>query len=486
MGQFRLLALTGFSVIAAAALAHNLPGLAPGMRDWAEPGNVASALAQGRGFSDPFDGGTGATAWVSPLPVWVEAAVFLLFGVKTAGSAKALLVLTVLGLGWANALLLSALSPLGAWARGVASAAFLAFCAFMPGGPLEVLSEAWLDILISAALLWAALETRRAPRGRGPIALLLVALAAPLDNAGLALSTGIVLLALAWLLRGDIRALRVPVAGAALAAAAVGAWTGRNLVALHRIVPLKSNFWFELHLANVDSADGLPRMETVLRKLPYFDIAQFDRYASLGEAAYVDSFRAPALAALRSAPLHFAANVMRRAADAAVFCRREGGGEFTRFRFRQDDAVRLVASGELILLGQSGGGLWTKIDAEPADESAKLHGLGLSDEGAAWRDWAEKRLAFDASFRGAGAVAVGFLTAGIPVAALLLSALLRGGRLAPPAAWAAAIGFGMLLPFVLVNHNERHQLPLVAMQAVALGACAQACADRFGREPGAA
>ena len=40
----------------------------------------------------------------------------------------------------------------------------------------------------------------------------------------------------------------------------------------------------------------------------------------------------------------------------------------------------------------------------------------------------------------------------------------------------------MLLPFVLVNHNERHQLPLIAMQAVAIGACAQALADRLGQE----
>ncbi|HXQ82295.1 MAG TPA: hypothetical protein VN775_13335 [Opitutaceae bacterium] len=483
MGQFRLPALAGLAVVAAAALAHNLPGLAPGMRDWAEPGNVAAALAQGRGFSDPFDGGTGATAWVSPLPVWVEAAAFLLFGVKTAAAAKALLVLAVLGLAGANALLLSALAPFGAWARGAASAAFLAYCALLPGGPLEVLSEAWLDILISAALLWAALETRRFPEGPGRLVLPAVALAAPLDNAGLALSTGIVLLALAWSFRGDIRRLRVPAAAAAVAAAAVGGWTGRNAVALGRFVPLKSNSWFELHLANVDSADGLPRMETVLRTLPYFDIAQFERYARLGEAAYVDTFRAPALAALRGAPLHFAGNVLRRAADAAVFCRREGGGAFTRFGFRQEDAIRLVASGDLILLGKSGGGLWARIDADPADVSARLHGMGLADEGAIWRDWAEKRLAYDARFRGAGAIATGFLTAGIPVGALLLSALLLGGRLAPPAAWAAAIGFGMLLPFVLVNHNERHQLPLVAMQAVAVGACVQACAGRLGKEP---
>ena len=53
------------------------------------------------------------------------------------------------------------------------------------------------------------------------------------------------------------------------------------------------------------------------------------------------------------------------------------------------------------------------------------------------------------------------------------------------AALAAAIAFGMLLPFVLVNHNERHQLPLIAMQAVAIGACAQALADRRGPATGA-
>src|SRR5271157_2409628 len=106
MRRFRHLALSGLLVIAAAALWRNHPGLAPGMLDWAEPGNVAAALAQGRGFSDPFDGGTGATAWVSPLPAWVEALVFLTLGVKTAASAKALLVLAVLGLALANALLL--------------------------------------------------------------------------------------------------------------------------------------------------------------------------------------------------------------------------------------------------------------------------------------------------------------------------------------------------------------------------------------------
>jgi hypothetical protein len=482
MRRFRHLAWSGLLVIAAAALWRNLPRLAPGMLDWAEPGNVAAALAQGRGFSDPFGGGTGATAWVCPLPAWVEALVFLALGAKSLASAKALLVLTVLGLGAANALLVAAMEPFGAWAAAAASASFVAYLALVPSGPLEVLSEAWLDMLLSAALLWAALGAARNPRSRAGAALVAVSLLAPLDNAGLAVAAALVLLALAWPLRRDPRKLAVPAAAAAAALLAVSAWTWRNAAALGRFIPLKSNFWFELHLANVDSPDGLPRMEAVLRGLPFFDHAQFARYAALGEAGYVDSFRAPSLAALRAAPLHFAGNVLRRAADAAVFCRREEGGAFTRARFDPADEARLAAAGELIPAGRSGA-YWTRIDAPPQRERALLGSLGLRDGQSAWGDWARKRLAYDETYRGPLALATGYLVAGVPVAALLLAALLGAGRLPAPGAWAAAIGFGMLLPFVLVNHNERHQLPLIAMQSAAIGACAQAAAARLRRPP---
>jgi hypothetical protein len=482
MGPYRLLAWTGLSVVAAAALIHNAPVLAPGMFDWAEPGNVAAALVQGRGFSDPFDGGTGATAWVSPVPVWIEAAVFLAFGIKTAASAKALLVLIVAGIAGANALIVAALEPFGKWMGGAASAAFLAYCVFLPGGPLTVLSEAWLDILLSAALLWAVMGCLRSPGPRANATLVVVAFVAPLENAGLAVGAGLCVLALGWRAVRGRRSCTLPVAAAAAAVAAVACWSMRNEAALGRLVPLKSNSWFELHLANVDSADGLPRMETVLRRLPFFDVAEFRRYSELGEIPYVDSFKAPALAAIKADPAHFAANIARRLSAAIAFCRREGGGASTRFAFQPADAARLSAAGEIIVTGPSSA-LWTRIDASPAEERAKLTHLGLADAGAVFNDWSAKRIAYDAEFRGPSGVALGLLTAGVPVAALLLSALLGGGRLAPPAAWAAVIGFGMLLPYVLVNHNDRHQESVLALQAVAIGALVQVIASRLGRSP---
>jgi hypothetical protein len=482
MGHFRLLAWTGLSVLAAAALIHNATGLAPGMFDWAEPGNVAAALVQGRGFSDPFDGGTGATAWVSPVPVWIEAAVFLAFGVKTASSAKVLLVLVTAGLAATNALLVAALEPFGEWMCGAASAAFLAYCSFLPGGPLTVLSEAWLDMLLSATLLWAVLENFRSPGRRGFVTLVAVALVAPLENAGVAVAVGLCVLVLAWRSLRARQSLALPAAAAAAAILSVACWSARNAAVLGRIVPLKSNSWFELHLANVDSADGLPRMETVLRRLPFFDAAEFKRYSELGEMRYVDSFKAPALAALRADPGHFAGNVMRRLGAAVAYCRREGGGEGTSFRFRADDAAKLSAAGEIIVMGSSSS-LWTRIDAVPSEERARLSGLGLADNDAIFSDWSAKRIAYDQEFLGAGGLFLGLVTAGIPVAALLLSALLSGGRLAPPAAWTAAIAFGMLLPYVLVNHNDRHQESILALQAVAIGAFAQALSTKLGRTP---
>lgn len=478
MPGVRVHALAGLLVLALAALGLNLPRLAPGAFNWAEPGNVAAALAEGRGFSDPFAGGTGATAWVPPLPVWIDAAVFSLAGVKTPAAAKILLGLAVLGLAATHALLLLTLAPGGGGLRGVASGLFLAGAIALPNGPLVVKSEAWLNLFLGVALLAAALAHRRQPGRRATLALVAVAILAPLANAGLALATAVVLLALAWC-DGRSRSWHAAPYVAALAATlALGAWTARNAVALGRIVPLKSNFWFELHLTNVAAPDGIARGEVVLREMPFFSTAAFERYARLGEIAYVESFRAPALAALKADPAHFAANVMRRASRALVYCFVDEGNAPTRAAFSPADTLKLIQAGELLPLGGTGRWLWTRLETPPAIAQARFAALGLADFRTVWRDWAEKRLAYDAERLSVARVSVGFMTAGAPVLALLAAALAGGGRLSREAAWTTLIAAALLAPFVLVNHNPRQQFTLLVLQAVLFGACAQAWIDR--------
>src|ERR1700733_8538410 len=56
-----------------------------------EMGRIGRALAQGQGFSNPFNEMTGPTAWEPPLYPFLIAAVFKLFGIYSRASALVLL-----------------------------------------------------------------------------------------------------------------------------------------------------------------------------------------------------------------------------------------------------------------------------------------------------------------------------------------------------------------------------------------------------------
>src|SRR5579859_804285 len=56
-----------------------------------EMGRVARSIAQGQGFSNPYGGNTGPTAWEPPLYPLLMGEVFKIFGVYTYASAWVLL-----------------------------------------------------------------------------------------------------------------------------------------------------------------------------------------------------------------------------------------------------------------------------------------------------------------------------------------------------------------------------------------------------------
>src|SRR5271167_3268862 len=61
-----------------------------------ETGNIAYALAQGRGFSNVFRTETGATAWLAPVYPLLVAAMFKVFGTFTARAFFACVALNIL------------------------------------------------------------------------------------------------------------------------------------------------------------------------------------------------------------------------------------------------------------------------------------------------------------------------------------------------------------------------------------------------------
>ncbi|MGB8834509.1 MAG: hypothetical protein WCC95_20335, partial [Candidatus Sulfotelmatobacter sp.] len=61
-----------------------------------EMGRVARSIALGQGFSNPYGGDTGPTAWEPPLYPYLMAGVFKLFGIYTYASAWVLLTINSL------------------------------------------------------------------------------------------------------------------------------------------------------------------------------------------------------------------------------------------------------------------------------------------------------------------------------------------------------------------------------------------------------
>src|SRR5580698_8899760 len=249
-----------------------------------ETGNIAYALAQGKGFSNVFRTETGSTAWLAPVYPLLVAAVFKVFGTFTARAFFAAVFLNILFSSAACVPIFFAGKRLG----GLAVAARASWLwAIFPSAvmmPFEWIWDTSLSALLAALILWASLELAESEKW--------------LDWGvygvfwGLALMTnpslGILLPFLfCWAVfrgRGETPARwkrAALVAGVVILCCVP--WTVRNYVVFHKFIPVRSNLPFELWLGNNDIFDEHARggRRSITRT------EEVRRYTQLGETAYM-------------------------------------------------------------------------------------------------------------------------------------------------------------------------------------------------------
>jgi 4-amino-4-deoxy-L-arabinose transferase-like glycosyltransferase len=249
-----------------------------------EVGSMAKSLAEGQGFCCLFRQPTGPTAWLVPVYPLLLAAIFKVFGVFTLASfyAAALLNCTF------SALACFPVFSIGKRVSGLPAAASAAWLwAIFPSGilmPTEWIWDTSLSALLAATLLWATLRLAESSRIQG-----LVGYGALW---GLSLLTNPALSALlpfhfCWIAychyrRGSLRPWRLALAITILVAICLP-WTVRNTIQFHRLIPLRSNFAFELWMGNNEIYDEHSR---AVNRITRFE--QVRRYSQLGESAFLD------------------------------------------------------------------------------------------------------------------------------------------------------------------------------------------------------
>jgi 4-amino-4-deoxy-L-arabinose transferase-like glycosyltransferase len=249
-----------------------------------EMGRVGAAIASGHGFSNPFGGQTGPTAWESPLYPFVIAAVFRIFGIYSRASAFVLLSINSVFSALTCVPIFRITRRIFSDKVAVGSAWTWALLPYLMFWCTRLVWETSLSALLLAVIVWLALsmEDRSGLKSWfefgllwGIAALNSVALLSFLPVSGL----------WAWIHRArrDKRSL----AGVALAslvfAACLTPWVVRNYQVFGKFILIRDNFGAELRLGNGHGADG-----TWMQNIhPSQDVYSLRQYASMGELAYI-------------------------------------------------------------------------------------------------------------------------------------------------------------------------------------------------------
>ncbi len=274
-----------------------------------EMGRIGSSLAQGQGFSNPFNETTGPTAWEPPLYPFLIAGVFRVVGVYSRTSAILLLTINSIFSAltcipifliakrcfnervavwscWTWALLPSIIFWCTRWVWETSLAALLLALIFWLTLTLE--EKDGLTPWLQFGLLW------------GVAALTNTTLLSFLPASGL----------WAWYRRAklDKRSLGGVLLASVIFAACITPWLVRNNRIFGQPVFIRSNFGAELRLGNGPGADG-----TWMDYLhPTKNVSEMRRYEELGELAYVAERKREAMAYIREDYARFAGLSLRR------------------------------------------------------------------------------------------------------------------------------------------------------------------------------
>jgi hypothetical protein len=249
-----------------------------------EVGSVAKALAEGQGFCCLFRQPTGPTAWLVPVYPLLLAGIFKVFGIFTLAAFYAAALLNCIF----SALACFPIFSIGERVSGLPAAAAAAWLwSIFPSGilmPTEWIWDTSLSALLAATLLWATSRLAESSRTRDFVAYGALWGLSLLTNPALG---ALFPLHFSWIVyrhyrQGSLRPARLALAIGILAAMCLP-WTVRNTIQFHRLIPLRSNFPFELWMGNNEIYDEHSR---AVNRITRFE--QTRRYTKLGESAFLD------------------------------------------------------------------------------------------------------------------------------------------------------------------------------------------------------
>jgi hypothetical protein len=446
------IALGSLAAILVLGLHSSLPQIQPhpNVFGW-EYGNIAQNLAEGRGFSGPFGPSHAPTAWMPPLLPIVVAFVFLTLGVNTWVSALALLTLQALWT-WLSLLLLLRL-PSSRNQKALFSLIFISYVCLNWGMLLfEFHDTSFIMVLSSMALL--SLHHLREKKLFLP---LVTAAVLPLSSPPLAVA-----FCLAAVIGRLERKRLFSLIGVMLLTTSL--WTIRNAIAMRAFVPLKSNLFFELYQANVADQDGIPQTSTFVL---YHPITGFNEtktlYDQKGEIEFLAGYKDLSLEPLSKNPTIYLRKVGTRVFNAFVYLKPVSDLVWDYSGWRDDLLTELV---QQRLIGPNRPPvIWCSLQLSANELSARIRHLDPRDQEQTIQSWNRAQYILYHRDHLWNIELWRLAHALFPTLAIIIGLSRRRTRSHPVFKDACSLYLIYLIPYVLISHYVRYQVPLMGLSA---------------------
>ena len=265
--------------------------------------HIATSLASGQGFSNPFGRATGPTAWLGPVYPFVLSRFFVLFGIQTRTAIFFALLFNCL----VSALTAIPVFLIGRYTFGLRVAKWSAWMwALLPYTIYWGLRSVWdtaLSTFLFTSLFWLTLNLAESSTLRKWLLYGLTWGVAGLTNTA---ELAFLPLAGAWICYQQFRRgkpyFRNAAAGALIFFATMSPWMARNYLVFHKFIPVRGNFGVEFHLGNTPDARGMWQVWLHPSQNP----GELRKYQQMGEVAYAHSKLQETLQFVHEHPRHFA------------------------------------------------------------------------------------------------------------------------------------------------------------------------------------
>jgi 4-amino-4-deoxy-L-arabinose transferase-like glycosyltransferase len=274
-----------------------------------EMGRVARSIALGQGFSNPYGGNTGPTAWEPPLYPYVMAGVFKVFGVYT--EASAWILLTINSLFAALTTIPVFLIAYKVFGDRVArwSAWAWAMNPYIWYWSIHWIWDTTFTPLVLASIFCVALELQHGRGFRGWVIFGLLWGVGALANPSMLAFLPFCGL---WIWRQRFKRSLASVAGIVLSSIifflVLSPWLVRNYEVFGRFVFLRDDFGLQFSLGNNQYADGM----LIATLQPNLNRLEFEKFARMGELAYAEDCKREAFAWVQRNPQRFVIISLKR------------------------------------------------------------------------------------------------------------------------------------------------------------------------------